>query len=128
MVTKEYESPDSTPPTTHNEHLAPPSLHVPREYRRTSSPGRAAYAEHGPLVDPNVPSEEIVQSEPDLLWSRARHFMREPFAEFWGVFILIMFGDGVVGRGKWLKERIAAPTHFFHPSLSRLYQKHKLTC
>lgn len=31
-------------------------------------------------------------------WSRIRHTLREPFAEFWGVFILIMFGDGSVAQ------------------------------
>jgi len=57
-----------------------------------------AYAEHGPGIDHKITQEEKVQSRPNLLWSRVRHKMREPFAEFLGVFILILFGDGVVAQ------------------------------
>jgi len=31
-------------------------------------------------------------------WVRFRGYMREPFAEFMGVFTLIIFGDGVVAQ------------------------------
>lgn len=60
-----------------------------------SSP--TSYAEHGPLVD-DIQDKDIKPSHPDLTWSRVRHYLREPFAEFWGVFILVMFGDGVVAQ------------------------------
>ena len=66
--------------------------------RRSSVPNQPAYQEHGPLVDHKIPQADAVQAEPDLLWSRIRHFLREPLAEFFGVFILIMFGDGVVAQ------------------------------
>ncbi|KAF3405389.1 Aquaporin-3 [Talaromyces pinophilus] len=33
-----------------------------------------------------------------LLWSRIRSTMRDPFAEFMGTFIILMFGDGVVAQ------------------------------
>ncbi|KAK9234839.1 aquaporin-3 [Lipomyces kononenkoae] len=33
-----------------------------------------------------------------LVWSRIRLTLREPFAEFFGTFIIIMFGDGVVAQ------------------------------
>ena len=56
------------------------------------------HAEHGALVDHTIPQDEVAQASPDLLWSRCRHFLREPLAEFFGVFILIMFGDGVVAQ------------------------------
>ena len=79
---------------THDEHLD-----VPRDQRRrTSVASMPAYAEHGPLVDHKIPQANAVQQEPDLAWSRARHFLREPLAEFFGVFILILFGDGVVAQ------------------------------
>lgn len=57
---------------------------------------RMPYAEHGALVDqePN----DLQSSGEDLTWSKIRHYLREPFAEFWGVFILVMFGDGVVAQ------------------------------
>ena len=53
-----------------------------------SSEGSGAYAEHGPGIDHKIPQELEIQSKPDLLWSRVRHTMREPFSEFFGVFIL----------------------------------------
>lgn len=32
------------------------------------------------------------------LWPRIRHVLREPFAEFFGTMVLILFGDGVVAQ------------------------------
>jgi aquaglyceroporin related protein len=89
------ESTSSTPPVTHSEGLLQPHHH---EYRHSTVDGQPAFAEHGALVDHKVPNEDLVQSEPDLLWSRIRHVCREPFSEFFGVFILILFGDGVVAQ------------------------------
>jgi hypothetical protein len=37
-------------------------------------------------------------------WVRFRQYMREPFAEFMGVFTLIIFGDGVVAQVVLSKE------------------------
>ncbi|KAL2396230.1 Aquaglyceroporin-9 [Exophiala dermatitidis] len=91
----EKDSQSSSPPTTHDEGIRHDGHH---EYRRTTVAGQPAYAEHGPLVDHKIPQEDVVQSHPDLAWSRIRHFCREPFAEFFGVFILILFGDGVVAQ------------------------------
>jgi len=34
----------------------------------------------------------------ELLWSRVRTVLREPFAEFWGVAIMVLFGDGSVAQ------------------------------
>lgn len=56
------------------------------------------YAEHGAAIDHNISQENVIQARPDLWWSRVRHRMRDPFAEFLGVFILILFGDGVVAQ------------------------------
>jgi aquaglyceroporin related protein, other eukaryote len=33
-----------------------------------------------------------------LLWSRIRLTLREPFAEFWGTAIMVFFGDGSVAQ------------------------------
>lgn len=66
--------------------------------RRTSVFGQAAHAEHGALIDHKIPQAEAIQAEPDLLWSHVRRVMREPLSEFFGVFILILFGDGVVAQ------------------------------
>ena len=46
-------------------------------------PAPAPHAEHGPLVDHKIPQNDAVPSSPDLAWSRIRHGLREPFAEFW---------------------------------------------
>ena len=70
--------------------------------KRESSSGSGlegpAYAEHGPGIDHKPPQDNVIESEPELLWSRIRHFMQDPFSEFLGVFILILFGDGVVAQ------------------------------
>jgi aquaglyceroporin related protein, other eukaryote len=74
-------------PTEANHH------HLP-----TTVPKEPAYAEHGALIDHKVSQEDVVQAEPDLPWSRVRRYLREPFSEFFGTFILVMFGDGVVAQ------------------------------
>ncbi|EXJ80525.1 aquaglyceroporin like protein, other eukaryote [Capronia coronata CBS 617.96] len=55
------------------------------------------HAEHGPPID-NVlkydDAEEDYQHIKSLWWSRVRHELRDPFAEFLGSFIMILFGDG----------------------------------
>jgi len=56
-----------------------------------------AYAEHGPLID-DAGGNNLEQARPDLWWARVRHTLREPLSEFFGTFILIMFGDGVVAQ------------------------------
>ena len=42
-----------------------------------------------PLVDEHKDLEHH-----DLVWSRIRLALREPFAEFFGTFIMVLFGDG----------------------------------
>lgn len=80
---KEF-SASSTPPTTHTEHLA-----MSKEYRRTSVAGVPAHQEHGVAIDHKVPQADVVEEQPDLRWSRIRHQLREPFAEFFGMLIVI---------------------------------------
>lgn len=62
------------------------------------SPHEIPHAEHGAPIDHVGPQEEVVHAQPDLWWSRTRHTLREPLSEFFGTFILIMFGDGVVAQ------------------------------
>lgn len=80
---------------THAHTLAPPT---DDNRRRTSQVGQPAYTEKGPLINHDIPQADVVQQEPDLAWSRIRRYFREPLAEFFGVFILILFGDGVVAQ------------------------------
>lgn len=47
---------------------------------------------------PRVVIEHEPQPVKDLLWTKIRTKFREPFAEFFGVFIMILFGDGVVAQ------------------------------
>lgn len=60
---------------------------------------RRPYGEHGALIDRSMTAEEI-SGKPTryLLWPRIRRALREPLGEFMGVFIMIMFGDGVVAQ------------------------------
>lgn len=51
-------------------------------------------------LQPNAPLDEEHQDldHHELLWSRIRLAMREPFAEFFGTFIMVLFGDGSVAQ------------------------------
>jgi len=55
---------------------------------------------HGLGLNPTAPIIEKHDSadHQDLLWSRIRVTLREPFAEFWGVVIMVLFGDGAVAQ------------------------------
>jgi aquaglyceroporin related protein, other eukaryote len=68
-----------------------PSLHGESTTRRL-------HTEHGALIDHIVPQGDVIEAMPDLWWSRVRYRLREPLSEFFGVFILILFGDGVVAQ------------------------------
>ncbi|KAG5362557.1 putative membrane protein [Yarrowia sp. C11] len=41
---------------------------------------------------------KLTKTSDTPLWPRIRHYMREPFAEFWGCLILLLLGDGVVAQ------------------------------
>ena len=60
------------------------------------------HAEHGPPIDNALrydEAEEDYQHHKDLWWSRIRHELRDPFMEFCGTMIMIIFGDGSVAQG-----------------------------
>jgi hypothetical protein len=94
----------------HNEHLngsatgsnSPQSLYFENPKLKEISHDQAhvpnVQAEHGPLVDSSRHPIDEVAARPDLWWARTRAMMIEPFSEFFGVFIMILFGDGVVGK------------------------------
>jgi len=71
---------------------------IPNGDKHRKSVANPPHAEHGALIDYHVLQEEAVQAGPDLVWSRIRHYFRDPLSEFFGVFILILFGDGVVAQ------------------------------
>ena len=62
----------------------------------SASPG--PYAEHGAPIDRSKTAEMKKPANAALRWPRIRRAMRDPFSEFMGVFILILFGDGVVAQ------------------------------
>ena len=59
------------------------------------------YRESGALIGRTDTADELWEkraSNAALAWPRFRHWLRKPFSEFMGTFILIMFGDGVVAQ------------------------------
>ena len=84
---------------------SPEQIHVTHvEHKRSSSAGTngaSIFAETGPTINRSKTREAFTKSKssnPGLTWPRIRHYLREPFSEFLGTFILIMFGDGVVAQ------------------------------
>jgi aquaglyceroporin related protein len=65
---------------------------------KTSSNTRRTRSALG--LNPEAPINEEHDHGPrsKLLWSKIRTVLREPFAEFWGVAIMVMFGDGSVAQ------------------------------
>lgn len=79
---------------------SPATMHLeyePKGISEANVPARPL-AEHGPLIDHDIPQADAIPQRPDLWWSRVRQTLRDPFSEFFGVFILILFGDGVVAQ------------------------------
>ena len=66
--------------------------------QRTSTALRQTRARLG--LHPSAPIDEdhYIHERQQLLWSRIRIVLREPFAEFWGTFIMVMFGNGSVAQ------------------------------
>jgi hypothetical protein len=51
-------------------------------------------------VQSSSPAASIPEVETELKWSKVRTVWQDAFSEFFGVFIMIMFGDGVVAQVK----------------------------
>lgn len=59
------------------------------------------HAGHGPPIDNKFAEEQYEEDykhQSSLWWSRMRHHIRDPAAEFFGTFTLIIFGDGSVAQ------------------------------
>lgn len=59
-----------------------------------------------------VHEEHDLAEHQDLLWSRIRMALREPFAEFMGVFVLVLFGNGSVAQVQLSARQVTAPGTF----------------
>lgn len=70
----------------------------PEEGQVQLQQGHPPYAEHGAPVDHMDHGEYEHPAGAGLLWTQVRHHCREPFSEFFGTFILILFGDGGVAQ------------------------------
>ncbi|CZT24005.1 probable aquaglyceroporin [Ramularia collo-cygni] len=77
---------------THREHRASESE------LSTQPPSSAPYAETGAPINRSQTAEGRKAQNPGLAWPRIRRTLREALSEFMGVFVLIMFGDGVVAQ------------------------------
>lgn len=82
---------DGNPNPTHKGTFSPPSDNGERQ-------PPVPYAEEGLLINHDIPQADTVPQGPDLAWSRIRRYFREPFAEFFGMFIFILFGDGAIAQ------------------------------
>lgn len=51
-----------------------------------------------PIKDQQVIVEVVVSEERTTAWYKFRKAMREPFSEFFGVLILVLFGDGSIAQ------------------------------
>ncbi|KAF2149321.1 aquaporin [Myriangium duriaei CBS 260.36] len=62
-------------------------------------------------LHPTAPLADHHNTAPhsDLPWPKIRAALREPFAEFWGTFTLVLFGDGAVAQVLLSKDQTSAP-------------------
>jgi len=81
-------------PTQHSSHSTNSELSP----NRTSSSAQRKRSVLGLHPQAPIDEEHDHGAASELLWSRIRTVMREPFAEFWGTAIMVMFGDGAVAQ------------------------------
>ena len=85
-------SPDNLSPQTNHK---PDQQAEPRSRGATLSSVRIKLGLH---PDAPIDDEHEDLEHHELLWSRIKLALREPFAEFFGVFIMVAFGDGSVAQ------------------------------
>ncbi|KAF2757667.1 aquaporin [Pseudovirgaria hyperparasitica] len=95
------------PSPSHTQHLETISTQQPstfdlvtRKESRASSLPTLQKTRQRLGLHPTVPIIDEHDEEPHnhLIWSKIKLTLREPFAEFWGTFILILFGNGAVAQ------------------------------
>ncbi|GAM89894.1 hypothetical protein ANO11243_079340 [Dothideomycetidae sp. 11243] len=62
-------------------------------------------------LHPTAPLAEdhIIPAHSEIFWPKIRAALREPFAEFWGTFTLVLFGDGAVAQVLLSRGQTSAP-------------------
>lgn len=68
------------------------------ESEKMSSHLRKTRSALGLHPDAPIDEDHDLDERQKLLWSRIRITLREPFAEFWGTLIMVMFGNGSVAQ------------------------------
>lgn len=79
------------------------------ELKKTSSGLRSARAHLGLHPIAPIIEEHDVAAHSDLWWPRIRLVLKEPFAEFFGVFIMVLFGNGSVAQVLLSAGQTSAP-------------------
>lgn len=64
------------------------------KHRQEKSP----LSQDGITKEQHIPMDIIESDERTTAWYKFRKFMREPFSEFFGVMILVLFGDGSIAQ------------------------------
>ena len=98
--------PDAVEEGSKESNRKPPQQAKPRSRGETLSSVRSKLGLH---PDAPIDNEHEDLEHHELLWSRVKLALREPFAEFFGVFIMVMFGDGSVAQVVLSAGNTAAP-------------------
>ena len=91
-------------PIDRHENVAPlPSAEIEQTTtsmrpEKTSSNLQSARTRLGLHPTAPVIAEHDTADHSDLWWSKVRMSLKEPFAEFFGVFFMVLFGDGSVAQ------------------------------
>lgn len=84
-------------------HSSLPSTYVGSDSKSDAKPVdrmgiETAHNEHTDSMTDSPPPGLIPEMEQELRWSKVRSIWQDAFSEFFGVFVMILFGDGVVAQ------------------------------
>ncbi|KAL1849103.1 glycerol channel [Diaporthe australafricana] len=74
-----------------------PSFDKAPDLRFTSLSSSGRMVEHREHLTPPETPVDFAQ-EPETIWFKVRRHLQEPFSEFFGTMVMILFGDGVVAQ------------------------------
>jgi len=87
---------------SHDEHAAnqgsPADASSSLDLHRTTSDMRTTRSRLGLQPQAPIVEEHDLAEQQDWWWAKVRIALREPFAEFFGTMILVLFGDGAVAQ------------------------------